>query len=174
MKKFYHNIFAEPAKGHFRGVCTVVLKLFMICSPDSAVFGKKDAQQAIIIKKMVRDLNIPVKTIIAPIKREKDGLAISSRNKYLSPHEREQATVIYRGLQKIKEWQKEDLTAAQIRRKLIRFIQQEKDIRIDYISIVDINTLTEVTRPEKGDRLLIAVAVFFNKARLIDNIEIKW
>lgn len=161
-------------KGHFRGVCTVVLKLFMICSPDIAIFGQKDAQQSIIIKRMVRDLNIPVKIIIAPIKREKDGLAISSRNKYLSPEEREQATVIYKGLQKIKRWRNEKLSAAQIRRKLIRFIQKEKDIRIDYISIVDINTLSEVSRPNKGDKLLIAIAVFFNKARLIDNIEIKW
>jgi len=161
-------------KGHFRGVCTVVLKLFMICCPDVAIFGQKDAQQSIIIKKMVRDLNIPVKIIVAPIKREKDGLAISSRNKYLSSEEREQATVIFKSLQEIKKWRNEKLTVAQIRRKLIRSIQKEKDIRIDYISIVDINTLSEVTRPNKGDKLLIAIAVFFNKARLIDNIEIKW
>ncbi len=161
-------------KGHFRGVCTVVLKLFMICSPDIAIFGQKDAQQSIIIKRMVRDLNIPVKIIIAPIKREKDGLAISSRNKYLLPEERKQAAVIYKGLQEIKNWKKNNLSVAQIRRKLIRFIQKEKDIRIDYISIVDINTLSEVSRPNKGDKLLIAIAVFFNKARLIDNIEIKW
>ena len=121
---------------------------------------------------MVRDLNIPVKIIVAPIKREKDGLAISSRNKYLSPKEREQATVIYKSLQEVKRWQKEKLSIAQIRRKLIRFIQQEKDIRIDYVSIVDVDTISEITRPDKGDKLLIAVAVFFNKARLIDNIEI--
>ena len=161
-------------KGHFRGVCTVVLKLFNICNPDIAVFGQKDAQQSIIIKRMILDLNIPVKLIIAPIKREKDGLAISSRNKYLSPEERKQATVIYKSLQEVNKWQKENLSVAQIRRKLIRFIQQKKDIRIDYIYIVDTDTLTEVTRPEKGEKLLIAVAVFFNKARLIDNIEFKW
>ena len=161
-------------KGHFRGVCTIVLKLFMICSPDIAVFGQKDAQQSIIICRMVRDLNIPVKIIVAPIKREKDGLAISSRNKYLSPEEREQATIIYKGLLEVKKWRKEKLSVAQIRRKLIRFIQREKDIRIDYVSIVDVDTISEITRPDKGDKLLIAVAVFFNKARLIDNIEIKW
>ena len=161
-------------KGHFQGVCTVVLKLFNICIPDIAVFGQKDAQQSIIIKRMIRDLNVPVKIIIAPIKREKDGLAISSRNKYLSPEERKQATVIYKSLHEVKKWQKENLSVAQIRRKLIRFIQQEKDIRIDYIYIVDTNNLTEVTRPDKGEKLLIAIAVFFNKARLIDNIEVKW
>jgi len=161
-------------KGHFRGVCTVVLKLFMICSPDIAIFGQKDAQQSIIICRMVRDLNIPVKIIVAPIKREKDGLAISSRNKYLLPEERKQATVIYKSLQEVKKWRKEKLSVAQIRRKLIRLIQQEKDIRIDYVSIVDVDTLSEVTRPDKGSKLLIAVAVFFNKARLIDNIVIKW
>jgi len=161
-------------KGHFRGVCTVVMKLFMICAPDIAVFGQKDAQQAIIIKKMVRDLNVPVKIIVAPIKRETDGLAMSSRNQYLSDDERKQAPIIYKGLREVKKWKEEDLTVAQIRRKLIRYIQQEKDIRIDYVSIVDAETLEEVTRPEKGQKLLVAVAVFFNKARLIDNIEIKW
>jgi len=161
-------------KGHFRGVCTIVLKLFMICRPDIAVFGQKDAQQSIIIKRMVRDLNIPVKIIIAPIKRENDGLAMSSRNKYLSPEERKQATVIYRGLQEVKNWKRDNLSAAQIRRKLMRIIQLEKDIRVDYVSITDIDTLSEVNNPEKGDKLLVAVAVFFNKARLIDNIEIEW
>ncbi len=161
-------------KGHFRGVCTIVLKLFNICAPDIAVFGQKDAQQSLIISQMVRDLNIPVKIIIAPIKREKDGLAMSSRNKYLLPEERRQATAIYNGLQKIKKWQNDNLSVAQVRRKLIRFIQREKDIRIDYVSIVNNNTLSEVSRPKKGDKLLIAVAVFFNKARLIDNIVIKW
>ena len=161
-------------KGHFRGVCTVVMKLFMICAPDIAVFGQKDAQQATIIKRMVRDLNIPVKIIVAPIKRESDGLAMSSRNKYLSPSERKQAPIIYKGLREIKNWKKEDLTVALLRRKLIRYIQQEKDIRIDYVSIVDAETLAEISRPEKGQKLLVAVAVFFNKARLIDNIEIRW
>lgn len=161
-------------KGHFRGVCTVVLKLFMICNPHVAVFGWKDAQQVLIIKKMVRDMNIPVKITTVSIKREKDGLAMSSRNQHLSPVERKQATVMHRGLQQIKIWRRTGLSAAQTRRKLMRFIQMETLARIDYVSIVDMETLTDVSQPFKGQKLIVAVAVFFNKTRLIDNIQFIW
>jgi len=172
--KLSTNLCGARRPGHFKGVCTVVLKLFMICQPNVAVFGKKDAQQALIIRRMARDLNIPVKIIITPVVREKDGLAVSSRNRYLTPAEREQATIIYKGLQQVKEWRKEDLSVAQIRKKLLKFIQQAHDARIDYVTIVDEKTLKEENKPYPGQSLLIAVAVFFGKARLIDNISFKW
>jgi pantoate--beta-alanine ligase len=159
---------------HFRGVCTVVLKLFMICQPDVALFGQKDGQQALIIRRMVRDLNIPVKLQICPTIRERDGLAMSSRNANLTETERVQAPVIYAGLQHINSWKRNDLSPAQVRRKLIRFIQTAPDARIDYAVIVDEETLEPVTKAYPGQHLLVAVAVFFGKTRLIDNIRIRW
>jgi pantoate--beta-alanine ligase len=173
-EKLSDNLCGARRPGHFKGVCTVVLKLFMICQPNIAVFGKKDAQQALIIRRMVRDLNLPVKIIVNPIVREKDGLAVSSRNQYLTVAEREQATIIYKGLQQVKKWRKENLSVVQIRKKLLKFIQQAPDARIDYISIVDDKNLTEENKPYPEQHLLIAVAVFFGKARLIDNITFKW
>jgi pantoate--beta-alanine ligase len=160
--------------GHFRGVCTVVVKLFMICQPDCAFFGQKDAQQSLIIKRMVRDLNIPVQLQICPVVRERDGLALSSRNEYLTDIERVQAPVIYTGLQQVKTWKKNNLSPAQVRRKLIRCIQTAPDARIDYVMIVDEETLEPVTKAYPGQKLLVAAAVFFGKTRLIDNLRIRW
>jgi len=160
--------------GHFRGVCTVVLKLFMICRPDYAFFGQKDAQQTLVIKRMVRDLDVPVTLQICPIVRERDGLALSSRNAYLTEIERVQAPVINTGLQQVKVWKKQNLSPAQIRRKLIRFIKTAPDARIDYALIVDEETLEPVTKASAGQKLLVAVAVFFGKTRLIDNIRVRW
>lgn len=172
--KLSGNLCGIRRPGHFKGVCTVVLKLFMICQPNVAVFGKKDAQQALIIRRMVRDLNLPIKIIVIPTVREKDGLAISSRNQYLTISEREQGTIIYKGLQQVKDWRKEKLSVVQVRKKLLKFIQQAPDARIDYICIIDEKTLTEENKPYPGQQLLVAVAVFFGKARLIDNISVKW
>ena len=160
--------------GHFRGVCTVVLKLFMICRPDYAFFGQKDAQQTLVIKRMVRDLDVPVTLQICPIVRERDGLALSSRNAYLTEIERVQAPVINTGLQQVKVWKKQNLSPAQIRRKLIRFIKTAPDARIDYALIVDEETLEPVTKASAGQKLLVAVAVFFGKTRLIDNVRVRW
>ncbi len=160
--------------GHFRGVCTVVLKLFMLCIPSYAYFGWKDAQQALVISRMVRDLNVDVEIITCDIKRALDGLALSSRNKYLSDEQRAQAPVIYDALQHIDEWKREECSISQLRKKLIRYIQEAPDARIDYVEIVDKNTLQEVTKPQKGQELIIAVAVLFGSARLIDNILITW
>jgi len=160
--------------GHFRGVCTVVLKLFMICRPDYAFFGQKDAQQTLVIKRMVRDLDVPVTLQICPIVRERDGLALSSRNAYLTEIERVQAPVINTGLQQVKVWKKQNLSPAQIRRKLIRFIKTAPDARIDYALIVDEETLEPVTKASAGQKLLVAVAVFFGKTRLIDNVRMRW
>ena len=172
--KLSDNLCGARRPGHFKGVCTVVLKLFMICQPDIAVFGKKDAQQYLIIKRMIRDLNLPVKIFVGPVVREKDGLALSSRNQYLTDPEREQADIIYKSLQQVKEWRKENLSVAQLRKKLLKNIQQAQDARIDYVCILDEKTLTEESKPYPGQILLVAVAVFFGKARLIDNITLKW
>ena len=154
---------------HFRGVTTIVAKLFNIVQPDIAIFGQKDAQQAIIIKQMVKDLNFPIKIIIAPIIREKDGLAMSSRNKYLSSEEREQAAVINRALTEAYKKVQSGVRNAKDIENLIRRIVNEATLgKIEYIKIVDDSTLKNVESIEAGT--FAAVAVFFGKTRLIDNI----
>lgn len=157
--------------GHFRGVATVVLKLFNIVKPDIAVFGEKDYQQAVIIKQMVKDLNLDVKIITGPIVRESDGLAMSSRNVYLSPEERKNATVLYRALQWAKgTYYKENIRSPEYIIQRMQQMIEEKGGKIDYIAVVDKQTLRPVRVLEKGN--LIALAVFFDKTRLIDNIII--
>ncbi len=157
--------------GHFRGVATVVLKLFNIVQPDIAVFGEKDYQQAIIIKQMVKDLNLDVRVITGPIVRESDGLAMSSRNTYLSPEERINATIIYKALTWAKDsFYKENIKSPEYLITQIRKMIEERGGNVDYISIVDKNDLTPVRFLKKGDRILLAV--FFGKTRLIDNIAI--
>lgn len=154
---------------HFRGVTTVVAKLFNAVLPDVAIFGQKDAQQALVIGRMVRDLNFPIDIIIAPIVREKDGLAMSSRNKYLSPQERAQAPVIFRSLQAAQA----KLTAsastdfAELQSEIIRQLEAGGG-RVDYVEIRDAATLAEPGA--ETVRILIAVAVFFGATRLIDNV----
>ncbi|MGC3989795.1 MAG: pantoate--beta-alanine ligase [Chthoniobacteraceae bacterium] len=153
--------------GHFRGVCTVVSKLFNIVQPDSAVFGRKDYQQLAIIQRMVRDLNFPVKIVPAEIVREKDGLALSSRNAYLSEVERAGAVVLRAALLaaraasgKKKPVQLQELVAKQISTNPLA--------RIDYVEVVDAITLQPALPGTR--KKLVAVAVFFGKTRLIDNI----
>jgi pantoate--beta-alanine ligase len=158
--------------GHFRGVATVVLKLFNITGPDRAYFGQKDAQQALIVKRMVRDLNLPVKVRVLPIVREKDGLAMSSRNKYLGPDERKDALVLRHALVMAKNMvDLGEKSCYKIKCKMVKLIEEAGSSRVDYISIVDAQTLLEVKKVE--GRLIIALAVFFGKARLIDNIVVK-
>ncbi len=158
--------------GHFRGVTTIVAKLFNIVQPDFAVFGQKDAQQAIIIKRMVEDLNFPVEIVVAPIIRETDGLAMSSRNKYLSPQQRKEATVLYRSLKMAeREFKNGNYDLEAIKAKMRNLIEAESSGQIDYIEAVDAETLGE---PAPGKRpVLLALAVFFPPARLIDNIILK-
>jgi pantoate--beta-alanine ligase len=157
--------------GHFRGVATVVLKLFNIVQPDVAVFGEKDYQQAVIIKKMVEDLNLDVKIIVSPIVREADGLAMSSRNTYLSSEQRANATILYKSLQWAKDaFYKESVKSPEYIINQMRQMIEEKGGSVDYIAIVDKNDLSPVKYIKKGDRIL--VAVFFGKTRLIDNTEI--
>lgn len=155
--------------GHFRGVATVVAKLFNIVMPDTAYFGQKDAQQAAVIKKMAADLNMPVKIRIMPIVRERDGLAMSSRNAYLSPQERQEAAVLYRALVSAKKLIRSgNLNTADIIRRMKRLISAKKSAKIQYIEIVDADSL-KVLRKIKG-KALIALAVFIGKTRLIDNV----
>lgn len=159
---------------HFRGVCTVVLKLFNVVSPDVAFFGQKDAQQAFILKKMVKDLNLEVKIEVSPIVRDKDGLALSSRNEYLNSEERKAALVLHKSLQEVKKMIKEgERTSSVIIKKIEEIIGREPLARVDYVEIADSQELNPVEKIEK--EALIALAVFVGKTRLIDNmiIEIK-
>lgn len=154
---------------HFRGVTTIVAKLFNIIRPHYAVFGQKDAQQALIIKKMVTDLNFDVKIEVVPTFREKDGLAMSSRNKYLTETQRGEANVLYRSLLLARDMffrGNHDLTA--IKKSMRALIETESGARIDYIECVNAQTLGP-PRPEQ-EETLVALAAFFDKTRLIDNI----
>ena len=158
--------------GHFSGVCTVVAKLFNIIMPDMAVFGMKDFQQLAIIRQMTRDLDFPVEIVAAETVREPDGLALSSRNRYLNEAERAQAPVIRQALLQAAETAKAgSVTAAGLKKTIVRQITRVPLALIDYIEIVDAETLQPVVRPGKNS--LIAVAVFFGKTRLIDNILLR-
>jgi pantoate--beta-alanine ligase len=158
--------------GHFRGVCTVVLKLFAIVQPDIAVFGLKDYQQCAVIRRMVRDLNVPVRIVAAQTVRERDGLALSSRNTYLSPEERAQAPVIRQALLAAQAaWRRGVREGEKLRRLVWQTISTVPLARIDYVEVVDGAALTPVEHAERG--AVIAAAVFFGKTRLIDNIALK-
>jgi len=153
---------------HFKGVCTVVAKLFNITNPTRAYFGEKDAQQLAVIKRMVSDLNFDIEIIGCPIIREKDGLAKSSRNTYLSKQERKAALIINTSLENAKEALKIDVTNSEIIEKLIRDkIDKEPLAKVDYIEIVDSLTLTPIVKIQAST--LVATAVYIGKTRLIDN-----
>ena len=157
--------------GHFRGVCTVVLKLFNIVIPDLAVFGQKDAQQARIIRQMVRDLNVPVTVQIDPTVREPDGLAMSSRNRYLSPEQRTAAPAIYRALAAIRERALGgEIDVARLESALAADLAAIPGARLDYARIVDADTLDALPRFDRP--ALAVVAVFLGSTRLIDNVLI--
>lgn len=158
---------------HFQGVCTVVLKLFNICQPDFAVFGQKDWQQLIIIKKMVEDLNVGVKVVGHPIVREPDGLAMSSRNVYLSKEERKQAAKIYQGLLLAKKLVEQgEVETSRIKERVQNFYQEQIPLgKLDYLEIVHPFELTSLERIE--DKALMAVAMQVGKARLIDNLLLR-
>lgn len=157
---------------HFRGVCTVVSKLFHIVQPDRAYFGQKDAQQLAVIRRMVRDLNMPLEIIGCPIIREADGLAKSSRNTYLSAEERQAALCLSRGLRKGKAAMDAGETdAAKVKAIITAEIEAEPLSRIDYVEIVDWNNLEPVASTEGS--ILTAIAVYIGKTRLIDNFIIE-
>jgi len=155
--------------GHFRGVCTVVLKLFNIVGPDVAVFGEKDYQQVAVIRRMAADLNVPVRIVTAPTVREADGLALSSRNAFLNAEERAQAPAIRRALLLARDARYE--RPADLARLVRREIATARLAKIDYVEVLDAMTL-ETPGPETR-ALVIACAVFFGKTRLIDNILIR-
>jgi pantoate--beta-alanine ligase len=165
--KLQDNLDGLSRPGHFRGVCTIVAKLFNIILPDKAYFGKKDIQQLFIIKKMTEDLNFDIEIIPCEIVREKDGLAMSSRNVYLTETERKDAVVLYNSLKEANELIKKGLSDSQkIINKIKENIIKIDYAKIDYIKIVNTN-MQDVNKIEKND--IIALAVFFGKARLIDN-----
>ena len=154
---------------HFQGVCTVVAKFFNIIQPTNAYFGEKDAQQLAIIRKMVFDLNFPVNIIGVPIVRESDGLAKSSRNTYLSKEERKAATILYKAIQMGKQTIKHGASADSIINTMTEIINTEPLAKIDYVSVVDANTMQpvhEITSP-----VLVAIAVYIGSTRLIDNFS---
>lgn len=158
--------------GHFDGVCTVVAKLFNMAQPDAAVFGKKDFQQLAIIRRMVRDLNFPVEIHAVETVREADGLAMSSRNRYLSAPERAQAPALHAALSKARDAWLSGVTGA---KQLLDIVKKHLDSnapagRVEYISIVDAAALQALNLVDENG--LIALAVFFGNARLIDNVEL--
>ena len=169
VEKLTKGMCGKYRPGHFRGVTTVVAKLFNIVQPDVAVFGQKDAQQAIVIKRMVRDLNFPVEIVVGPIIREHDGLAMSSRNTYLNDEERKQAPMIYKALKVAREKVKMgNRDATKLKEIIENTIATAPLARIEYVEIVDDENLEPVSEVKPGT--LAAVAVWFGKTRLIDNI----
>ena len=159
---------------HFKGVTTVVCKLFMLTLPDAAIFGAKDFQQAAIIKRMTSNLNLPVKIVIAATVREKDGLAMSSRNAYLTSEERQQAPVLFQTISEakrlIQEAKTSSIKAEKLHSKLTKFIQRKPLARLDYLAFFNPSTLKPEPLVKTGTHL--ALAVFFGKTRLIDNARI--
>lgn len=171
VEKLTEQLCGRFRPGHFRGVTTVCAKLFNIVAPDVAFFGQKDAQQAIVIKKMVADLNMPLKIVVCPTVRHSDGLAVSSRNQYLTHQQKKDATYIYKALKKseslVKAGTKKSKT---IISKMKKVLKQVTSIKIEYISIVDAETLRELEKIT--GKVLVAVAVKIGSTRLIDNILI--
>jgi len=172
VERLGEGLCGKSRPGHFRGVTTVVSKLFNIVLPDVSVFGAKDAQQAFVIRRMARDLGFHTKILILPTAREKDGLAMSSRNVYLSAEQRAQAPVLHRSLLLARRLIVQgERRAARVKAAMRRLILRESDGRIDYVEMVDTDELRPV-RMVKGETL-IALAVFFGRTRLIDNTIVR-
>ena len=157
--------------GHFRGVTTVVAKLFNAVQPHKAYFGQKDAQQAAVIRQMVRDLNFPLEIVVCPTTREPDGLAMSSRNVYLNPDQRKAATVLFRSLSAAKDlYEAGERDAEQVRGKMKEVLTTEPLAEVQYVSCADYDSLEELD--EIKGKALLSMAVFLGKTRLIDNFVI--
>ncbi len=171
VEKLTETLCGRSRPGHFRGVTTVCAKLFNIIQPDIALFGQKDAQQAVVIKRMVADLHMPLKIQVCPTVREDDGLAISSRNKYLTPQERKDAPLLYESLQKAKQLIETGTTDAEkIITEMKKILSRSEMLQPEYVEIVNAETLqpkSEIIGPA-----LIALAARLGSARLIDNILI--
>jgi pantoate--beta-alanine ligase len=172
VEKLTEGLCGRFRPGHFRGVATVCAKLFNIVGPDAAYFGRKDAQQAVVIRRMVTDLNMPLRIVVCPTVREADGLAVSSRNRYLTPEQRRDATALYRSLEKCRRMVDAGIKdAAQIITEMRKILNRTPSIRIEYVSIVDAGTLEEIEKVTGN--VLVAVAAKLGAARLIDNIVIE-
>ena len=158
--------------GHFKGVATVVAKLFNIVQPTKAYFGQKDAQQVVVIKRMVADLNMAIEIVVVPTLRESDGLAMSSRNIYLNPEERKAATILFRALTLARQLRLGgEKDAGKIRRQITSLIQKEPSAQMDYVSIADAETLEELDLIDRS--ALASLAVRIGKTRLIDNVHLE-
>ena len=169
VEKVTERLEGASRPGHFRGVATVCAKLFNIIQPTRAYFGRKDAQQAVVIKKMVADLNMNLEIIVVPTVRESNGLAMSSRNTYLNPEERQAATVLFKALSLARElWQGGEKDADKIRHQMTSLIHKEPLAKIDYVSIADANTLEELKKIDRPAIVFLAVRI--GKTRLIDNV----
>jgi len=159
--------------GHFDGVATIVAKLFNLVQPDRAYFGRKDAQQLVVIRQMVRDLDFPIEVVGCPTLREPDGLAMSSRNVYLSPDERQQALSLSRGLKRAEQAFSDGIREAGTIRDLVRSsVESQPLASIDYVSVADAATLIELDGEVERDAL-VSLAVRFGSTRLIDNVTLE-
>ncbi len=171
VEKLTETLCGQSRPGHFRGVATVCAKLFNIIGPDVAYFGQKDAQQAVVIKRMVADLNMPLDIVVCPTVREESGLAVSSRNKYLTEEQKKDSTLIYKSLQKCREMIDAGVTdTGTIIAEMRKILSQAPSIHIEYVSIVDAENLQQLDKIV--GRILAAVAVRIGPARLIDNIVV--
>jgi len=170
--KLSRYLCGKSRPGHFRGVCTIVTKLFNIVHPTRAYFGQKDAQQFRVIKRMVRDLNMDVELVECPIVREHDGLAMSSRNIYLSDDERVQALALYNSLKLAENLVKSgERDAGVVKSAMKEFLSRYDKVKIDYVEIVDEETLEPVKHIE--GKVIVAIACWVGKARLIDNVIVQ-
>jgi pantoate--beta-alanine ligase len=169
VEKVTNRLEGSCRPGHFKGVTTIVAKLFNIVEPTRAYFGQKDAQQALVIKKMVADLNMNLEVIVAPTVRESDGLAMSSRNVNLNPQERQAATVLFKSLTLARNlWGKGEKNAETIHQEMTSVISKEPLAKIEYVSIADAQTLEELSKIDRP--ALASLAVKIGKTRLIDNM----
>ena len=172
VEKVTERLEGAARPGHFKGVATVVAKLFNIVEPTRAYFGQKDAQQVVVIRKMVADLNMNLEVVVVPTHREPDGLAMSSRNVYLNLQERQSALVVWKSLNLAQQlWSQGEREAEILRRQMADLIRKEPLARIDYISIADPETLEELT--EIKQPALVSLAVYVGKTRLIDNMTLR-
>lgn len=169
VEKVTERLEGASRSGHFRGVATICAKLFNIIQPTRAYFGQKDAQQAIVIKKMVADLNMNLEIVVVPTVRESNGLAMSSRNTYLNPEERQAATVLFKALSLARElWHGGEKDADKIRHQMTSLIHKEPLAKIDYVSIADANTMEELKKIDRPAIVFLAIRI--GKTRLIDNV----
>jgi len=172
VEKVTERLEGASRPGHFRGVATVVAKLFNIVQPTRAYFGQKDAQQVVVIERMVADLNMNLEVVVVPTVRESDGLAMSSRNIHLSPKERQAATMLFKALTLAQRlWWSGEKDAEKIRRQIAALIQKKSLARIDYVSIADAQTLEELNLLDRP--AVASLAVRIGKTRLIDNMPLE-